>query len=325
MRPAIETRSITRVYQTSGKRPAIRAVDAVDLEVAQGQVLALLGPNGAGKTTMVRMLSCLLRPTEGTARVGGNDIREKPERVRALCGISTEAPGLYERLTAGEYLAFFARLYGVSDKEVSARVEEQLRAAGLWSRRQDLLATFSKGMRQKMNIARALVHRPRVVFLDEPTSGLDVEAAGEVRDHILEMSQDADTTFVICTHNLPEAEGLCDRIAVMNQGRILATGAPEELKRRLFGERVCRVRLRQVLPHYLGAVASLPGVAEVQVEDNGLVIHIDAGEEETNPQIIRRLVESGADIIAFVGEGRSLEEVYLHLMRQDAQEEEVTS
>lgn len=325
MSPAIETRGITRVYRSPGKRPAIRAVDGVDLEVAEGEVTALLGPNGAGKTTMVRMLSCLVRPTEGTARVGGNDIREKPEKVRALCGISTEAPGLYERLTASEYLAFFAHLYGVSDKKVSARVEEQLLAAGLWDRRDDLLATFSKGMRQKMNIARAVVHRPRVVFLDEPTSGLDVEAAGAVRERILEMSQGTDTTFLICTHNLPEAERLCGHIAIMSQGRIVATGAPQELKRRFFGKRVFRVRLRQVLPQYRDAVASLSGVADVQVQDNGLVIHLDAGEEETNPQIIRRLVESGADIIAFVGEGRSLEEVYLHLMRQGAQEEEVTS
>jgi len=322
---AIEIKGLTRVYRGSRKESEIRAVDGVDFDIAQGEVVALLGPNGAGKTTLVRMLSCLLRPTSGSARVGGHDLRESPEKVRANCGLSTEASGLYERLTARQYLTFFARLYGLADGDASTGAEKQLRAADLWDRRNDPLATFSKGMRQKINLARAVAHRPRVVFLDEPTSGLDVEAAGSIRQLILEMSQDGETTFLICTHNLPEAERLCGRIAIMRRGRVLVSGTPDELKRRLVGNHVLRVSLRKALPRHCQAVVSLPGVAEASLEGNQLVLQITADQDHTNPQIVRRLVESGADIIAFVGETRSLEDVYLHLVRREAEEDAMTS
>ena len=315
---AIEAHNLTRVYRGSRKRPEVRAVDGVDLEVEQGEVVGLLGPNGAGKTTMVRLLACLLRPTAGTARVAGCDIGGEAGEVRAACGVSMEAPGLYERLSAQAYLTFFARLYGLPEDTVAGRVKEQLEAAALWERRDDLLASFSKGMRQKMNVARALVHRPRVVFLDEPTSGLDVEAAAAVRDHILAMSQNADTAFLICTHNLPEAERLCGRIAVMNQGRVVATGPPEELKRQLFGERIFRVRLRRVLAQHREAVASAPGVVQVEMDEDCLVVHITAEPEEVNPEIVRRLVAAGAEVVSVAGEARSLEEVYLRLVHGDA-------
>jgi len=318
MASVIEAKALTRVYRGSRKRPTIRAVDRVDLQVGEGEVVALLGPNGAGKTTMVRMLSCLLRPTEGTAAVCGQDIRERPGAVRGLCGVSMESPGLYERLTAERYLAFFARMYGVPEGQTADRVKSQLTAAGLWERRGDLLGGFSKGMRQKMNIARALLHRPRVVFLDEPTSGLDVEAASAVRQHIQELSQDAETTFLICTHNLPEAERLCHRIAVMNHGRIVASGAPEELKRRLFGGRGYRIRLRRSLPRYGDLVRALAGVEQVELDDSGLLVRISAPEQEVNPVIARRLVEAGAEIISLAAEGHTLEDVYMRLVRDDA-------
>lgn len=318
---AIEASGLTRVYRGSGNRPAVRAVDGVDLKVERGEVLALLGPNGAGKTTMVRLLACLLRPTEGTARVAGHDIRQHPEKVRASCGVSTEAPGLYERLTASEYLAFFARLYSVPEYDVPKRVEAQLRAAGLSDRAGDRIATFSKGMRQKLNVARAVLHSPQVVFLDEPTSGLDVEAARAVREHIKSTSQDAETTFLICTHNLPEAERLSTRIAVMSAGRIIATGAPDELKRRLLGGRVFRARLRKADPSCQEAVAAVPGVDQVRLDGDELIIHIADDEEKVNPLVVRRLVESGADVISLAGESRTLEEVYLYLVHQEPQEE----
>ena len=317
----IEAKGLTRVYRGARRRAAIRAVDGVDLEVAQGETLGLLGPNGAGKTTIVRMLACILRPTDGTARIAGHDIHERRREVRAACGLSMESPGLYERLTAREYLTFFARLYDVAEGRIPARLEEQLRAALLWDRRDDLLATFSKGMRQKMNIARALVHHPRLVFLDEPTSGLDVEAATTVREHIRDMSRDAETTFVICTHNLSEAERLSDRIALMKAGRIVAVGAPDELKRRVPRADAFRIRLRQVLPHQREAVASVPGVAAVEVEDNVLVVHIPASKEQVTREILRRLAESGADVVSFGRDDPSLEDAYLHLLRQDAEKE----
>jgi ABC-2 type transport system ATP-binding protein len=320
MSTAIHTEQLARTYRGGKGREAIRAVDGVDLEVEQGAVLGLLGPNGAGKTTMVRMLSCLLHPTEGTARICGYDVREDPGKVRALCGVSPEAPGLYERLTAENYLAFFGRLYRVRESELGRRIEAQLRTAELWDRRGERLGSFSKGMRQKVNIARALLHRPRVVFLDEPTSGLDVEAARAIREHIQQLSQDAETTFFICTHNLPEAERLCSRIAVMNRGRIVATGTPEELKGGMAGERTLRAHLRAAAPGYQEAAARVAGVSAVEAANHDLLIKTGAPEAEVNPRVVRALVEAGAEIIAFTTEGRTLEDVYLHLVHQEAEE-----
>jgi ABC-2 type transport system ATP-binding protein len=315
----IRASGLTRVYRGTRKHAQTRAVDGIDLEVKRGEVVALLGPNGAGKTTLVRMLACLLRPTAGTATVCGHDISENPSAVRAACGISTESPGLYEQLTAEEYLTFFARMYAVPEDQIAGRVEQHLRAADLWERRSDRLATYSKGMRQKINVARALVHGPRVVFLDEPTSGLDVEASRAVRQHIHDLSRSADSTFLICTHNLPEAERLCDRIAVMNRGRITATGSPEELKNRILGGKALRVRLREMSPRYLDAARGTPGVVSVVAEDNQLVIHPNGLEEDVNPGVVRALVSAGADVISVAGEGRTLEEVYLRLVRDEAE------
>ncbi len=320
MTAAIVVQGLTRVYGASKGRPPLRAVEGVHLEVEQGAVLGLLGPNGAGKTTMVRMLTCLLRPTEGTAQVCGYDLRREPQQVRAVCGVSLEAPGLYERLTAREYLTFFGRLYRVPEAELPARLETQLRAAELWERREERLATFSKGMRQKINIARALLHQPRVVFLDEPTSGLDVASARAIREHIQQLRQRAETTFFLCTHNLPEAERLCTRIAVMSHGRIVATGTPEELKGGLTGARTLRVRLRTVTPEHLRAAESSPGVRAVQRTDRELLVTAGAPEEEMNPPLLRALVAAGAEVISFTTEGRSLEDVYLQLVHQEGEE-----
>ncbi len=319
MPAAIAVQQLVRTYGASKGRPPLRAVDGVDLEVECGAVLGLLGPNGAGKTTMVRMLTCLLRPTQGAAQVGGYDVRREPQKIRAVSGVSLEAPGLYEHLTAEEYLAFFGRLYRVPESELPARIGEQLRSADLWERRAERLATFSKGMRQKVNIARALLHRPRVVFLDEPTSGLDVEAARAIREHIEQLRRAAETTFFICTHNLPEAERLCTRIAVMNQGRIVAEGTPEQLKGGLAGERTLRVRLRAAAPQYREAAARVAGVREVSAADGDLLLRTSAPEEEVNPRVVHALVAAGAEVISFTTEGRSLEDVYLHLVHQEAE------
>jgi len=318
----IRATGLTRVYRGTRKHAETRAVDAMDLEVKRGEVVALLGPNGAGKTTMVRMLACLLRPTEGTAAVCGYDIRENPTAVRAACGISTESPGLYELLTAEEYLTFFARMYAMPEDQIGGRVEQHLRAADLWERRSDRLGTFSKGMRQKINIARALVHGPRVVFLDEPTSGLDVEASRAVRQHIQDLSRSADSTFLICTHNLPEAERLCDRIAVMNRGRIVASGSPEELKNRVFGGKALRVCLREMSPRYLDVARGTAGVTSVDADDNQIIIQPDGPEAEVNPRVVRALVTAGADVISVTGEGRTLEDVYLKLVRDEEENAE---
>lgn len=287
------------------------AVDRLTIDVQPGEVFGFLGPNGAGKTTTLRMLSGLIAPSHGSAVVSGYHIGREDDQVRSNVGILTETPGLYDRLSAARNLEFFAQLYGVED--VAGQVERYLRMLGLWERRGDEAGTFSKGMRQKLAIARALLHEPKVLFLDEPTSGLDPEAARTVREFVAELKQTGRTTF-LCTHNLDEADRLCDRIAVF-KSRLLAIDTPSALRRKLFGRSVV-FHLRQVLPGLEQQIRQQDYVSEVQRVDNRLVISLD-DPEVRNPQLVRLLVEAGADI-QFVGElRRSLEDVYLQLVQTE--------
>jgi len=284
------------------------AVDRLTLEVHDGEIFGFLGPNGAGKTTTLRMLSALIGPTSGKARVAGYELGAQDREIRRHVGILTETPGLYDRLSAERNLAFFAQLYEVED--VAGQVERYLRLLGLWERRGDEAGTFSKGMRQKLAIARAMLHEPQVLFLDEPTSGLDPEAAHLVRDFIADLKQEGRTIF-LCTHNLDEADRLCDRIGVFNT-RLLALDTPAALRRQLYG-RASVFHLRQLLPSHADVVRGLGFVHSVQAVENKLVVTLDDPEAQ-NPAIVRALVEAGAEI-QFVGElRRTLEDVYLRLV-----------
>ncbi|MCS7240257.1 MAG: heme ABC exporter ATP-binding protein CcmA [Candidatus Bipolaricaulota bacterium] len=296
----IRTASLSRYF---GDRPAV--VD-LNLEVQAGEVLGLLGPNGAGKTTTVRMLAGLLAPTSGEAWVAGHNLRHEPEKVRPKIGIVSENPGFYKRLSVRRNLQFFADLYGVKD---SQRVEETLALVGLMGRAEEPVATLSKGLRQRLALARALVHDPPVLLLDEPTSGLDPEAAKEVRDLLSELSR-AHRAILLCTHNLAEAERLCQRIAVLKT-RLIAVGRPDELKQRLFGRRVV-ITLAQPLSRPL-TKSDLPFVHEISSDGNKVYAAID-DPERNNPVLIRRLVELGAEIVYVTEEERTLEEVYLELV-----------
>jgi ABC-2 type transport system ATP-binding protein len=224
------------------------AVENLSLEIAEGEVFGFLGPNGAGKTTTVRMLAGLLAPTSGRAMVAGVDVVAQPQRVRTLVGILPEHPGLYEKLSAWHNLKFYADLYELPNPH--AQIEKYLSLLGLWERRHDPVGTFSKGMKQKLAIARALLHEPKVLFLDEPTSGLDPEAAKTVRDFIAQLASEKRTIF-LCTHNLYEAEQLCTRIGLIKQ-RLIKIGAPTSLKRELYGRQIV-IDLREpaVLPEDL--------------------------------------------------------------------------
>jgi ABC-2 type transport system ATP-binding protein len=291
----------------------VLAVDNLTLAVEGSEVFGFLGPNGAGKTTTIRMLTALIRPTSGQASVTGREIGQEDGQIRRHVGILTESPGLYDRLSAERNLAFFARLYEVED--VAGQVERYLRMLGLWDRRQEEAGTFSKGMRQKLAIARAMLHEPLVLFLDEPTSGLDPEAARLVRDFIANLKREGRTIF-LCTHNLDEADRLCDRIAVFNTS-LLALDTPIALRRRLY-QRMVVFHLRQIKPRFIKSLEGLPYVRSVQKMENKLVVGID-DPEKYNPNVIRLLIEAGAEI-QFVGElKRSLEDVYLRLV-QDGQD-----
>ena len=296
----IRTEKLTRTF---GARIA---VEGLTLEAQEGEILGLLGPNGAGKTTTVRMLACLLAPSSGEAWVGGHSVLREPQRVRRLVGILTESPGFYKRLTVERNLRFFAELYGV--KEPGPAVQRVLERLGLWDRRKEPVATLSKGLRQRLAIARALVHDPKILFLDEPTAGLDPESARSVRDFIGELASDR-RTILLCTHNLAEAEELCKRIAVLRT-RLVALDTPAALKSRLFGTRVA-VDLAQPRPDL--ASLHLPFVRELSLDGHTLTVAVDDPERD-NPKLVRRLVELGAEIRYVQRLERTLEEVYLELM-----------
>ena len=287
------------------------AVRGISLAVRRGEVVGLLGPNGAGKTTTVRMLTALIRPTEGTATVDGFDVRADPESVRTRVGILTETPGLYDKLSAAANLDFFGRLYGLTADVRAERIERYLRLFSLWDRRDDLAATFSKGMKQKLAIARALLHDPSVVFLDEPTAALDPEAAFIVREAI-ETLRKAGRTIVLATHNLDEADRLCDRIAFI-RGGLLRIDSPAALRGALGGHGLS-VRLREAATSaQVGAVRAVHGVRGAEMGDG--VLQVGADEPQSvAPDVIRALVASGADIVEVRPEQASLERVYFEIM-----------
>jgi ABC-2 type transport system ATP-binding protein len=285
------------------------AVDRLNLDVAEGEVFGFLGPNGAGKTTTIRMLTTLIGPSSGSATVAGFILGRDDTNIRRTVGVLTETPGMYENLSAEYNLRIFAELYEV--KAVSVQIEKYLKMLGLWERRFDAAGTFSKGMKQKLAIARALLHEPRILFLDEPTAGLDPEGAHLVREFIAELKKEGRTIF-LCTHNLDEADHLCDRVAVFKT-RLLVMDTPARLRTSIFGRKVI-FHLRSAGEVIAESLRKLPFVREVRVVENKLVVTLD-DPEIRNPDVVRTLVSLGADI-QFVGELRhSLEDVYLQLVK----------
>ena len=300
----IHTDNLTKQFQST------LAVDRRTLDIPEGEVFGFLGPNGAGKTTTVRMLTSLIAPTSGTATINGLQVGRDDTAIRRMVGILTETPGMYDNLSAEFNLEIYAHLYEVSAAE--GQVDEYLRLLGLWDRRYGEAGTFSKGMKQKLAIARALLHEPRILFLDEPTAGLDPEAARLVRDFIAELRKEGRTIF-LCTHNLDEADRLCDRIGVF-KSRLLVVDSPARLRSQVFGRKVV-FHLKQSDEKLAQNISTLPFVHDAKAIENKLLVTLDDPETH-NPDIIRALVGAGADV-QFVGELRhSLEDVYLRLMQE---------
>ncbi len=301
----IEAHGLTKQFEK------LTAVDHLTFTVSEGEILALLGPNGAGKTTTVRMLSSILKPTEGYARIAGYDVVHDARAVRHLVGHLTEFPGLYLRMRAFEYLEFFGELQHLPRDTRRARAEELMQYFGLGDARERRLAEFSKGMRQKMALIRAMLHSPRVLFLDEPTSAMDPYSAKQVRDAIAAL-RGKGHTIILCTHNLHEAETLADRIAVIRRGTLIALGSPHKLKQDLLGDAMLEVRLTRALNQ---PWPSLNG--HLQVESSGeLFLRYRAlAPEIANPLLLRRLHEMGAEVFSLSELPRSLEEVYLKLVQ----------
>ncbi|MFN2290328.1 MAG: ABC transporter ATP-binding protein [Anaerolineae bacterium] len=288
------------------------AVDQVSLNVPPGEILALLGPNGAGKTTTVRMLAAILKPSEGSARVAGFDTVHEARDVRHAVGLLTEFPGLYLRMRADEYLAFFGQLQGLDEQQSRQRIQALTERFGLAGARDQRLAEYSKGMRQKLALIRAMLHDPALILLDEPTSAMDPHSAKLVRDAILEL-RSGDRTALICTHNLAEAEMLADRIAIIRRGKIVALDTPARLKAQLVGPALLEVRLAGSLDGYL---AELTDLIQVEAQGDNWFRYRTLSPERTNPALLARLAGMDAPVLTLTEITLSLEEVYLRIVEE---------
>ncbi len=286
------------------------AVDGVTLSVAPGEILALLGHNGAGKTTTIRMLAAILRPTAGRALVAGFDVAEHPREVRQRIGLLTEHPGLYLRMRGREYLDFFGRLMGVDAVERERRARELLTRFGMPQAWEQRIGTYSKGMRQKIALVRAMLHEPSVLLLDEPTSAMDPHSAKLVRDAVLGL-RDHRRVIVLCTHNLAEAEALADRIAIIRRGKIIALGTPAELKARLLGPPVMELRMAGPLN---GAAKFVSNLANIEAQGEDWLRYTTSTPRETNPLLLQTLTSQGIGVVTMSQVPRSLEDVYLRVV-----------
>jgi ABC-2 type transport system ATP-binding protein len=301
----IELDSLTKRFD------GFTAVDGVTLSVAAGEILALLGPNGAGKTTTVRMLGGILAPTEGRAVIDGRDVVEEPREVRRRVGLLTEHPGLYLRMQGDNYLDFFGRMMGLSAAQRRGRAASLLSQFGMAEAAERRIGTYSKGMRQKMALARAMLHDPPVLLLDEPTSAMDPHSAKLVRDAITGLRHHQ-RAIVICTHNLAVAEALADRIAIIQKGRIIAEGTLQELRSRILGPPLMELRLGHAVDGTAELIADL-----VDIEARGLdwLRYTTSDPTTVNPQLLRSLAQRDVRVVTLSRVPRSLEEVYLRAVR----------
>ena len=294
-----------------------RAVDRVTFEVPTGTVLAMLGPNGAGKTTTVRMLTSILRPTSGAARVAGHDIVQQPEKVRSSVGVLTEQHGLYERMTALEYLDFFGRIYHMPAPVRQQRPMALLEQFDLGFAIDKRLGEYSKGMKQKLALVRAMLHNPPVLLLDEPTSAMDPASAKMVRDAITSLRRD-ERTFLITTHNLTEAQILADRIAVIRHGRIIANDTFEGLARRFVGDPIMELRVNGRLN---GLADDLSTMVTVESSGDDWIRYKTADPQATNPALLRHVTGLGVDVVTLSPVTQTLEDIYLQVVKDDEEQE----
>jgi len=295
----------------------VRAVNQVNLQVRAGEVLALLGPNGAGKTTTVRMLTTVLRPSSGTAHVAGYDVISDAGKVRSAVGVLTEDHGLYDRMYILEYLDFFGQIYGMPAKERQRRIHYLLDKFDLLDAVDRRIGQYSKGMRQKLSLARSLLHSPPVLLLDEPTSAMDPASARLVRNAIKSLRSE-DRAIIVCTHNLAEAEELADKIAIIRSGKIIVSGTYEELKQQLLGLGEYHIQLAENLDS-----RNLPLPSGVEITEKGTDwFHcLVTDPKENNPILIQNLVSAGFAVVRVEEIKRSLESVYLQAVNQTPIEE----
>lgn len=314
---AVEARDLTKVYGGS-----LVAVDHVNMEVEEGEIFGFLGPNGAGKTTTIKMLSTLLKPTSGYARVSGYDVVKEPDKVRRSIGIVFQDPALDDQLTGRENLDFHARIYGLDRRERNTRIHEVLELVGLEGESDQLVKSYSGGMRRRLEIARGLMHYPKVLFLDEPTLGLDVQTRRAIWDYVLKLNRDEGVTIFLTTHYMEEAEYLSDRIAIIDRGRIMVVDSPENL-RNMVGNDVITVGCRDC-KRLRFRLEREDWIRKIIVHDDTLEAYVSEGEGKV-PAIVRIAEEEGVSVDSISLRKPSLEDVYLHYTGRMIREVEVDS
>jgi ABC-2 type transport system ATP-binding protein len=305
----IRTNGLTRDFKST------RALDGLSIEVPGGIVFGFLGPNGSGKTTTIRMLLGLLEPTSGTAEVLGFDTTKHPEDIRLRCGALLEHAGIYEGLSAEDNLQLHGRIWNLAEPGRSARIKELLESFGLWDRRKDAAGTWSHGMKKKLAVARAMLHRPAILFLDEPSAGLDPVAAAGLHDELASVVRSEGVTVFLTTHNLAEAEKLCSRVAVIRQGRLLAEGPPDQLRTNKESDRLEIVGCN-FSDAILAKLRTIAPVRSVAVMDHKLLLELQSGSKAA--PFVQLLVEMGAEIEEVRKARVSLEDVFLALVEEDS-------
>jgi len=317
--PAIQTFGLSKRY---GK---LTAVDQLEIRVPEGIVFGFLGPNGAGKTTTIRLLLGLTEPSDGRAEIFGFDCLRQGDRVRAMSGALMENHGLYERLTALYNMKYYADIYGLELEHRERRIRELMEWVDLWERRKETIKEWSRGMKQKLALIRAMIHRPRILFLDEPTLGLDVATARKIRDTIKRLARDHNCTIFFTSHNLPEVEEICSHVAIINKGRVMAGGRPEDLKSRK-GRREVSIRgegfSKSLIEEIADISPSLSPILRKGEEESTEEITITLENRQPLDPALQKILSSGATIRDIQTRTQSLEAVFLELTREQEEQEE---
>jgi len=317
----IQTNKAVEVLKIVKRYGSITAVDDVTFDVNAGEIFGFLGPNGAGKTTLIRILTTLIKPTDGRAMVGGHDVVKESNRVRREIGVVPQAMTSDLDLTGYENMDIYARYYGIPSTERKERVKHLLEMVGLSSRTNDLVATYSGGMRRRLEIARALVHKPKVLFLDEPTIGLDPQSRLVIWDFLRKLRDDDSMTLFLTTHYMEEAEALCSMVAIIDSGRIIVLGSPGELKLQIPGNDIISLTVENLSESLVNVIKDLQFVHKIKTEDNNLRVYVDNGAQNL-PALLDKAKVSGGKILSATIHEQSLEDVFIHYTGKSIREEE---
>jgi len=300
----------------------LKAVDGVSFQVARGEFFGLLGPNGAGKTTLMRIFTTLITPTEGKAFVAGLDVVREPHLVRSCIGVVPQAMTTDMELTAWENMDIYGRYYGIPNRERRDRIEYLLDLVGLTNRAKDLVGTYSGGMRRRLEIARGLIHRPSILFLDEPTIGLDPQSRRVVWDLLERFRKEMSLTIILTTHYMDEADALCDRVAIIDYGKIVVMGPPEDLKRQIPGRDIVQITMEENPENVIQRLEELPQVHKIIAEDSLLNLYVDDGAGAI-PLLMEKIKEEKGKVSSITLRQQSLEDVFIHYTGRSVREEEV--